>query len=119
VILPLLTVILTWTGPQRVSIESPVTVLVAAVFVDDAAEGDGLDEADGAPVEDEPVDGDGAAELGLLPGVVPTATGTVATGVVWVLNDNNPTNPAMVPKIASNARRMGMPFSVAQNSKDS
>ena len=114
-ILPLLTVILTCTGPQRVLIESPVTVLVVAALDDPVAgegevEGedvDGADVVDGAPVVDgSGVDGSGAAELELTPGsMVLTAAGRAATGA-WVLNDNNPTNPAMVPKIASSARRI-------------
>ena len=111
-ILPSVTVILTWTGPQRVSTESPVTVLVAV-----AAELEELDELDGV---DEPVELAGELEVGSVPaagGAVPTAAGTAATDVVWVLNDSRPTRPAMVANRARAVRRMS--GSPAQNSKDS
>jgi hypothetical protein len=104
----LVTVIWTWTGPHRVSTESPVTVLVplldaaledgAAAALDDAP--DGVDEAA------EPESPSDTADSGP---VVLTAAGVLAVVLPCVLKLSSITNPVTVLNKASTTRRMRCP----------
>jgi hypothetical protein len=118
VIAPLVTVICTCTGPNLVSMASPVTVLVV-----DALDGvvDGAVALDGAlavaPVGAVVVPAEVEPALGVL-GVVLGTTGAAAIGtlavLLCVLKLSSMTRPVTVLKRARATRRMGMSLVVAK-----
>src|SRR5690242_9199346 len=99
VILPLVTVTWTWTGPHLVSTESPVTVLVPDAALDDGAAADdplgvvATDPLPAAPTAD-------SGPVGL------TAAGVPAVVLPCVLKLSSITNPVTVLNRASTTRRM-------------
>jgi hypothetical protein len=106
----LLTVILTWTGPQRVSTESPVTVFEPADLAEDEDDDeDGVDSDDPDPDPDPGPDDDPDDSPLLEPPVsvpaAPIAAGRPAS-VEWDLKDSRNTRPVTVLRMASTARRM-------------
>src|SRR4051794_14026937 len=99
----------TWTGPHRVSIESPVIVLLAdalaALDVDVDGDGDG-DELDGAGV---------VAPLEAVSGPVAVTAGRADTAVEpLVLKVSSSTRPVMVPNRAAMTRFMAIPFQASE-----
>ncbi|GGX95111.1 hypothetical protein GCM10010510_45570 [Streptomyces anandii JCM 4720] len=99
VIRPLLSVMRTWTGPQRVCTVSPVTVLVPEVLPpDDEPDDEPLDDDPPEPADEfEPLDAAGAGAAAI-------------SGGVCGLSDSSITSPETVAALASTTRRSGLLF---------